>query len=69
MRFRIGAYVDRALDDPPGPVVEGVLRRSVGMALEAEGCSAPVGGRCDIVAADGSQIEAEVVGFAGDRLS
>lgn len=66
--LRIGAYVDRALDDPPGPVVEGVLRRSVGMALEAEGCSAAVGGRCDIVAANGSQIEAEVVGFAGDRL-
>ena len=66
--LRIGAYVDRAFDDPPTPVVEGVLRRSVGMALEAEGCSAPVGGRCDIVAADGSQIESEVVGFAGDRL-
>lgn len=66
--LRIGAYVDRALDDPPTPVVEGVLRRSVGMALEAEGCSAAVGGRCDIVAADGSQIESEVVGFAGDRL-
>ena len=66
--LRIGAYVDRAFDGAPKPVVEGVLRRSVGMALEAEGCSAPVGGRCDIVAADGSQIESEVVGFAGDRL-
>lgn len=64
----IGAYVDRALDGPPEPVVEGVLRRSVGMALEAEGCSAAVGGRCDIVAADGGRIEAEVVGFSGDRL-
>jgi flagellum-specific ATP synthase len=66
--LRIGAYVDRALDGPPKPVVEGVLRRSVGMALEAEGCSAPVGGRCDIVASDGGRIEAEVVGFSGDRL-
>lgn len=67
-KLRLGAYVDRALDDPPKPVVEGVLRRSVGMALEAEGCSAPVGGRCDIVAPEGGRIEAEVVGFAGDRL-
>jgi flagellum-specific ATP synthase len=66
--LRLGAYVDRAFDGPPKPVVEGVLRRSVGMALEAEGCSAPVGGRCDIVSVDGKQIEAEVVGFAGDRL-
>lgn len=66
--LRLGAYVDRALDGPPNLVVEGVLRRSVGLALEAEGCHAPVGGRCDIVAEDNRRIEAEVVGFAGERL-
>ena len=66
--LRIGAYVDRALDGAPKLVVEGVLRRSVGLALEAEGCHAAVGGRCDIVAEDGRRVEAEVVGFAGERL-
>ena len=66
--LRLGVYIDRACDDAPQPVVEGVLRRSVGMALEAEGCSAPVGGRCDVVASDGARIETEVVGFATDRL-
>ena len=66
--LKLGAYLERALDEPPGLVVEGVLRRSVGLAMEAEGCHAPVGGRCDIVAADGRLVSAEVVGFAGDRL-
>lgn len=66
--LRLGAYEDRALSGAPGLVVEGVLRRSVGLALEAVGCQAPVGGRCDIVVADDRRIEAEVVGFAGDRL-
>ena len=38
--LRIGAFIDRALDCSPELVVEGVLRRSVGLALEAEGCQA-----------------------------
>jgi flagellum-specific ATP synthase len=62
--LRLGAYIDRVLDEPPRPVVEGVLRRSVGLAMEAEGCYAPVGGRCDVVAQDGRHIETEVVGFS-----
>lgn len=66
--LRIGAFIDRAIDCAPPLVVEGVLRRSVGLALEAEGCHAPVGGRCDIVAAGGQRVEAEVVGFSGERL-
>lgn len=66
--LRIGAYLDKALDGPEELVVEGVLRRSVGLAMEAEGCSAPVGGRCDVVAQDGRRVETEVVGFAGERL-
>ena len=66
--LRLGAYVDRALDEPPKLVVEGVLRRSIGLAMEAEGCHAPVGGRCDVVTQDGRRIETEVVGFAGERL-
>jgi flagellum-specific ATP synthase len=48
--------------------VEGVLSRMVGMTLEAVGCEAAVGSRCLIQAAEGRTIEAEVVGFSGERL-
>jgi flagellum-specific ATP synthase len=40
----------------------------VGLTLEAAGVQAAVGDRCQIVSADQAQIEAEVVGFSGDRL-
>ncbi len=49
-------------------VVEGTLNRMVGMTLEAVGCEAAVGGRCLVDTAEGKQIEAEVVGFAGEKL-
>jgi flagellum-specific ATP synthase len=49
-------------------VVEGTLSRMVGMTLEAVGCEVAVGGRCLIDAAGGRQIEAEVVGFSGEKL-
>ncbi|MEL7310359.1 MAG: flagellar protein export ATPase FliI [Pseudomonadota bacterium] len=52
----------------PSLVVAGLLRRTVGLTLEAEGCSAAVGTQCDVIGADGHRISAEVVGFAGDRL-
>jgi flagellum-specific ATP synthase len=48
--------------------VEGVLSRMVGMTLGAVGCEAAVGSRCLIEAAAGRKIEAEVVGFSGERL-
>ena len=64
----LGKYIDRALDGGPPLVVEGVLRRTVGLTLEAEGCHAELGGRCDIVATDGRHVETEVVGFSGERL-
>lgn len=66
--LRLGAYVDRALQGAPKLVVEGMLRRAVGLALEAEGCHAPLGGRCDVVSEDGRLIETEVVGFSGESL-
>ncbi len=50
------------------PVVEGKLTRMVGLTLEAVGCQAPIGGRCRVVGPAGDSVEAEVVGFAGDRL-
>jgi flagellum-specific ATP synthase len=48
--------------------VEGVLSRMVGMTLEAVGCEAAVGSRCLIDGREGQSVEAEVVGFAGERL-
>ncbi len=49
-------------------VVEGTLSRMVGMTLGAVGCEAAVGGRCLVDTAEGKQIEAEVVGFSGEKL-
>ncbi len=49
-------------------VVEGTLNRMVGMTLEAVGCEAAVGGRCLVDTAEGKRIEAEVVGFSGEKL-
>ena len=43
--------------------VTGSLVRSVGLALEGEGCSAAIGDRCEITLRDGSTRSAEVVGF------
>ena len=50
------------------PVVEGVLTRMVGLTLEAIGCQAPTGARCDVVNSSGDRVETEVVGFSGDSL-
>jgi flagellum-specific ATP synthase len=52
--------------EAPEPVVEGRLKRMVGLTLEAVGCQAAVGTSCDIIAPGGHHIEAEVVGFSGD---
>ena len=65
---RLSRYLKRAESSTPRLIVEGTLKRSVGLAMEAEGCHAAVGGRCDVVAADGRRVETEVVGFAGERL-
>lgn len=52
----------------PKLIVEGKLTRMVGLTLEAVGCQAPVGARCLVLGNDNYQIEAEVVGFSGDKL-
>lgn len=49
------------------PTVSGKLVRVVGLTLEAIGCSAAVGSLCLVETNDGF-IDAEVVGFSGDRL-
>lgn len=63
---RLDGYRDR-LDRPVSLVVEGKLTRMVGLTLEAVGCQAPVGARCDVLTQNGNSIESEVVGFSGDN--
>ena len=53
---------------PVAPAMEGVLVRMIGLQLEAAGCRAAIGSRCQIVTSRGQSIDAEVVGFSGDRL-
>ncbi|MDR2877621.1 MAG: flagellar protein export ATPase FliI [Chromatiales bacterium] len=57
----------RALLREPLPlVVEGRITRMVGLTLEAVGCQAAIGDRCLVETPQG-KLEAEVVGFSGDR--
>jgi flagellum-specific ATP synthase len=58
----------RVAESLPPPPVEGHLHRMVGLTLEAMGCQAAVGERCEVMAADGAAVDAEVVGFSGESL-
>ncbi|MFT6123178.1 MAG: flagellum-specific ATP synthase [Oleiphilaceae bacterium] len=57
----------KAVPETVKPEVSGRLTRMVGLTLEAVGCQSIVGDRCIIHGANGQEIEAEVVGFDGDR--
>lgn len=57
-----------AQDTAPLLTIEGRLVRMVGLTLEAVGCQLPVGGHCQILRPGRTPVEAEVVGFAGERL-
>ena len=50
------------------PVAEGRLTRSVGLTLEAVGLNVSVGHQCEVISDDGRRVEAEVVGFAEDKV-
>jgi flagellum-specific ATP synthase len=52
----------------PDLIVEGQLTRLAGQTLEAVGCEAALGARCRIETRGDGHVDAEVVGFAGDRL-
>ncbi len=62
------AGMQEKLADVESLVVEGQLNRMVGLTIEAVGCQAVIGARCLVESQEGDDIEAEVVGFAGDRL-
>ncbi len=56
------------LQTPPQLVVQGKLTRMVGLTLEAVGCQAAVGDRCQVFSRGHPPVEAEVVGFSGEKL-
>jgi flagellum-specific ATP synthase len=58
----------QAIDHPRTFQVEGRLTRMVGLTLEAEGIRANIGARCLVETSNGGHIEAEVVGFHGERI-
>jgi flagellum-specific ATP synthase len=64
---KLKPYSER-LVEVPELVVEGKLSRMVGLTLEAVGCRAAIGSRCQIETKNGRMIEAEVVGFSGTRI-
>jgi len=64
---RLRTY-EQHIENKPLHIVQGKLTRMVGMTLEAVGCQAPVGARCLVTGPDKEDIEAEVVGFSGEKL-
>ena len=62
------AQIGERAKSAEGFLVQGSLTRMVGLTLEATGCTTSVGGRCLVSAADGSKVEAEVVGFSEGRV-
>jgi flagellum-specific ATP synthase len=56
------------IEPAPPLLVEGRLTRMVGLTLEAAGCTAAIGDRCRVLSPGGTQVDAEVVGFSGDKL-
>ncbi len=66
-RWRESISAKQAAISAPEPIVEGRLTRMVGLTLEAIGCEAAVGTSCNIIAPGNHSIEAEVVGFSGDK--
>jgi flagellum-specific ATP synthase len=56
-----------AVQQVPGPVCGGRLTRVAGLVLETSGLRAPVGSMCTVEVGRGHRVEAEVVGFIGNR--
>ncbi len=63
LKDKIHALIDQVPQSPT--IASGKLVRGIGLTLEAIGCNMPVGSQCLVQTIDG-EIEAEVVGFAGD---
>ena len=67
IRSRLNHYTPKRLSYLE-PLAEGRITRSVGLTLEAVGLNVSVGHQCEVINNDGRRIEAEVVGFSGDKV-
>jgi len=65
-RFLDGCQLAAASAQPLWPA--GRLTRINGLVMEASGLKLPLGSSCHIFPANGAPVEAEVVGFAGEKL-
>ena len=68
---RIGNFLAdcRARIDASEPLAPcGYLTRAAGLVMEAVGLKLAVGSTCTLLLPNGNSVEAEVVGFSGDRL-
>ena len=63
----VRAHAERVQDSTPLEI-SGRLTRVNGLVMEAAGIKLPLGAGCRIVAMSGAEVEAEVVGFNGERL-
>ncbi len=67
-RQRLNKYQQRVGDTRSTCIVSGRLTRMIGLTLEAVGCQAAIGELCQIIGADNRRVEAEVVGFADEKI-
>ena len=62
------SQIKSRIDHVTPVIVEGRLNRMVGLTLEAVGCQAVIGSRCLVKSQNDQPVEAEVVGFSGEKL-
>ena len=62
------SQIKTRIDHVAPVIVEGRLNRMVGLTLEAVGCQAVIGSRCLVQSQNDEPVEAEVVGFSGEKL-
>ena len=65
-RFLDGCRLAASSAQPLWPA--GRLTRINGLVMEASGLKLPLGSTCRILPAGGNPVDAEVVGFAGEKL-
>jgi flagellum-specific ATP synthase len=65
---QISTYQTNLAGYDDSPVACGKLVRVVGIMLEAAGCKASLGGLCRVQGEDSAYVDAEVVGFEGERV-
>lgn len=59
--------IKSTLSQYSGIQLEGRLTRLIGLTVEAIGCQEPIGSRCWVTSSQNERVEAEVVGFSGNK--